>query len=127
MNIQTLLTNILTFLNGTIVPFLLAVATFIFIWNAVRYFVLDGSNEESQQKARSLAFWGIGAFVIIVSLWGVVNLIVNGLGFARPMGITPDYIDSKDGYVSPDDWGPGANLSTKSTDDCIVTDTCFDP
>ena len=127
MNIQTLLTNILTFLNDTVVPFLLAVATFIFIWNAVRYFVLDGSNEESQQKARSLAFWGIGAFVIIVSLWGVVNLIVNGLGFARPMGITPDYIDSKDGYVSPDDWGPGANLSTGSDADCARTDTCFDP
>ena len=125
MNIQTLLTNILTFLNGTIVPFLLAVATFIFIWNALRYFVLDGSNEESQQKARSLAFWGIGAFVIIVSLWGVVNLIVNGLGFARPVSITPDYIDSK--HIAPDDWGAGSNLSTGSDADCARTDTCFDP
>ena len=95
MNIQTLLTNILTFLNGTIVPFLLAVATFIFIWNAVRYFVLDGSNEESQTKAKSLAFWGISAFVIIVSLWGVVNLIVNGLGFGTMQPITPDYMSGK--------------------------------
>jgi hypothetical protein len=125
MNIQTFLANILIFLNGTLVPFLLAVASLIFIWNAVHYFILEGENEESQTKAKSLAFWGIGAFVVIVSLWGIVNMVVNGLGFARPVSITPDYMDSK--HIAPDDWGAGSNLSTGSDADCVRTDTCFDP
>ncbi len=112
MNLQTLLANILIFLNKTLVPFILAIAFFIFIWNAVRYFILEGENEESQTKAKSLALWSVSAFVIIVSLWGIVNMFVKGLGFERTMGITPDYMDSKDGYMAPDDWGPGANLST---------------
>ncbi len=127
MNIQTFLANILIFLNKTLVPFILAIAFFIFIWNAAHYFILDGENEESQTKAKSLALWSVSAFVIIVSLWGIVNMLVSGLGFGRTMGITPDYMDSKDVYMAPDDWGSGSNLSTGSNADCVRTDTCFDP
>jgi hypothetical protein len=95
MDIQTFLDNILTFMNGTLVPFLLAVAGFVFVWNAFRFFILGGSNEESQSKAKSLATWGIGAFVIILSLWGIVNLFVEGFGFGSPEPLTPDYMCDK--------------------------------
>jgi len=97
MNLQTLLANILVFLNGVIVPFLIAVAFVIFLFNAFRYFILGGSNEEDQKKARSLAFWSIAAFVIMISLWGVINLIVVDLGFGNTRAIIPDYICNKIG------------------------------
>ncbi len=97
MNIQTLLTNILKFLNEIIVPFLLVIAFVVFLWNIARYFVMDGANEESQEKARSQALWGILAFVIIVSLWGIVNLLVSGLGLGNNQAITPDYMEQKTG------------------------------
>jgi len=92
MNIQTFLTNILIFLNKSVIPFLLALAFVVFLWNVVRYFIIGGSNEDSQEKARSLATWGIMAFVIIVSLWGIVNLLVTGFGLGGPAPITPDYM-----------------------------------
>lgn len=95
MNIQTFLANILIFLNKTVVPFILAIAFFIFIWNAVRYFILEGENEESQTKAKSLALWSVSAFVVIVSLWGIVNMIVGGLNLGTMQPITPDYMDGK--------------------------------
>ena len=97
MNIQTFLVNILTFLNGTIVPFIIALAFVIFLWNAVRYFIIGGSNEDDQEKARSLATWSIGAFVIIVSLWGIVNLLVSSFGFGNSRAIIPDYMCDKVG------------------------------
>ncbi len=97
MNIQTLLLNLLKFLNETIVPFLIALAFLIFLWNAVRYFIIGGSNEENQVKARSLATWSIGAFVIILSLWGIVNMLVVGLGFNNSRSIIPDYMCDKIG------------------------------
>ncbi|MFA6270986.1 MAG: hypothetical protein WC657_07315 [Candidatus Paceibacterota bacterium] len=97
MNIQTLLGKILTFLNGTIIPFLMAIAFLVFIWNVVRFFIIGGGNEEEQEKAKSLATWGIMAFVIIVSLWGIVKMLVDGFGFGSPRPITPDYMCSKDG------------------------------
>jgi predicted PurR-regulated permease PerM len=92
MNIQTFLEGVLTFLNTIILPFLLALAFLFFIWNATRYFIIGGGSEESQEKAKTLALWGIAAFVFIVSLWGIVNLIVSGLGFPSNDSVLPDYV-----------------------------------
>jgi hypothetical protein len=97
MNIQTLLSTIGNFLNSTILPALLGLAFFIFLWNAFRYFILGGGNEESQDKAKSLTLWSIAAFVIILSLWGVVNMLVYGLGFGRNDAVGPDYMCTKNG------------------------------
>lgn len=94
MNIQTFLTNVLTFLNDTIVPAILGIAFLVFLWNVVRFFIIGGSDEESQTKAKSLAQWGITAFVIIASLWGIVNMLVAGLGLGNNP-IIPDYMCEK--------------------------------
>jgi hypothetical protein len=94
MNVQTFLLNILKFLNEVIVPFLIAIAFLVFIWNIVRYFIIGGANEDDQKKAKSLAFWGISAFVVILSFWGIVNLFVYGLGFGN-RAIIPDYMCQK--------------------------------
>ena len=95
MNIQTFLTGILTFINKTLIPFLLAIAFLVFVWNGVRYFIIEGANEKEHEKAKSLALWGISAFVIIISLWGIVNMLADGFGFGPNQAITPDYMGSK--------------------------------
>jgi hypothetical protein len=92
MDLQTLLLDFVTFLNKTIIPFLFALALLMFIWNATRYFIIGGSNEESQQKARSLAIWGITAFVIITAFWGIITLITGSLGVDTIRSIRPDYM-----------------------------------
>lgn len=97
MNIQTFLENIITFLYSIILPFLIAIAFLFFIINATRYFIIGGGSEESQQKAKTLALWGIVAFVLILSLWGIVNLFVGGLGFGTSTVIFPDYYVSGGG------------------------------
>ncbi len=94
-NIQSVLTNFLSFLNETIIPFLFAFAFLIFIWNAARYFIIGGANPDDQEKARGLAMWGVAAFVIIISLWGIVNLVVAGFGLGDKTPPTPDYIQQK--------------------------------
>lgn len=104
MDIQTFLTNILAFLNNSVVPFIMALAGLFFFWNTVRYFIIGGANEESQQKAKTLATWGIAAFVVILSLWGIVNLLVDGLGLQNETPAS-DYMQTKGvggGNVLPD-------------------------
>jgi len=95
MNIQEFLTNILVFFNTTLLPAIIAFAGFFFLVNVLRYFIIGGANEESQQKARTLATWGIAALVFIVSLWGIVNLLVSGFGFTGAFSRTPDYLCEK--------------------------------
>ena len=101
MDLQTLLANIYKFIDTAIIPLLIAIAFFIFLWNIARYFIIGGANEESQEKARSLAMWGIAAFVVMLSIWGIVNLLIDGLDL-KNAPITPDYMQQKNKGNAPE-------------------------
>jgi succinate dehydrogenase/fumarate reductase cytochrome b subunit len=79
------------FLNKFVVPLLLALAFVFFVYNAVRFFVIGGASSESQQKAKTLAIWGVLAFVFIVSIWGLTNMVVSALGISNNTQFCPDY------------------------------------
>ncbi len=119
-----MLVNLLAFLNGTVVPLLLAVAFLYFLWNVARYFIAGGAESDKQESARRLAMWGIMAFVVIVSLWGIVNMFFYGFGLTQTTSITPDYMQGKNNFFDNsgnyDDWQPGANLSGENVSDCTI-------
>lgn len=91
-SLQTFLTNLVTFLSDTVVPFLIAVAFLFFVVNAVRYFVLGSTNEEDREKAKALAIYGVAAFVFIVIFWGIINLLSSSTGLEGQSAPVPDYI-----------------------------------
>ena len=93
-SLQLLLVGIGGFINQIVIPFTLGVAFLIFIINAVRFFIIDGSNTEGHENARNLALYGIGAFVLILSLWGMVNILANGFGLNEGNCIDGDTIQS---------------------------------
>jgi len=72
--------NILDFINGTLVPLIFAVAFLIFLWGIFKYFILGGDDEDKRKEGRNLMMYGIGGFVVMVSVWGIVNLLAGGLG-----------------------------------------------
>lgn len=73
--------DIINFIDNVITPFMFAVALVLFIYGAFLFLIASGGDGEERQKGRQFMFWGIIALVIIVSLWGIVNLISGGLGF----------------------------------------------
>ena len=73
--------NFTIFLNERIVPFIFALAFLVFIWGMFKTFILGGSDEEKQKEGKQLMLWAIIGFVVMVSLWGIVNIFANGLGF----------------------------------------------
>ena len=92
---QSFLTNLVTFLSGTVIPFLLGVAFLFFVINAIRYFVVGGSSEEGREKAKYLAIYGLLAFVLIITFWGLVNLLVNSTGVGGKKQPDSDYVKMK--------------------------------
>lgn len=84
------------FINGLLIPLLLAVAFLAFLWNILRYFIIGGSSEESQTKARTYAVWSIVAFVVMLGVWGIVNIIGRTFGFDN-RSIIPDYMCERTG------------------------------
>ena len=91
MNIQTLLEGFISLLQNTVLPVIMTIAVLFFLVNVIRYFIVGGGSEESQQSARRLAVWGIMAFVIIGALWGFVAVVNNVFDLDRVRSVVPDY------------------------------------
>ena len=73
--------SIVGFINVRLIPFIFAIAFIVFIWGIFQYFIAGGANEEARDKGKQLVMWGIIAFVVMVSVWGIVNLLVGTFGF----------------------------------------------
>ncbi len=98
---QTLVNNIVVFLN-VIAQFLIGVAFVFFVINAIRFFVIQGSNQDGREKARRLALYGVLAFVILIVFWGVVNLFASSLGLNTTcQSVVPDYLSRNSPSVMP--------------------------
>lgn len=67
---------VLTVVNVYLVPMLIAVAFITFLWGVYKYFIVpDGEREEGKQ----FIMYGLIGFVIIVSVWGLVNMVKTTL------------------------------------------------
>lgn len=73
------------FLEGTLlniinitIRFLIAVATLIFIATMV-YYISAGGDAEKTKEARRFIIFALVGLVLIITVWGIVNVIVNSL------------------------------------------------
>lgn len=93
-SIQDYLVSITFFINDALLPVLFALALLFFVFNSFRFFILGHNESDAKEKAKQLAIYGIAAFVLLVSIWGIVNLIVYGLDISGDYPVTPDYFGS---------------------------------
>ncbi len=74
-------------INTVIVPVVFAIAFLVFLWGVFTYFIAGGANEEKRQEGTKFVFSAIIGFVIMVSIWGLVNLagsLLPGMNNNRP-------------------------------------------
>lgn len=85
--INTFFGKITTFINSVLIPLVFAVALLAFIWGMFKFFILGGHNEDKQSEGKSLMIYAVVGFVLMVSIFGIVNLIADGLGFSDDQDI----------------------------------------
>jgi hypothetical protein len=97
--LQDVFPALFSFFNDYLIPFLLGIAFLIFVINAIRFFVVNGSTEEGRENAKNLALYSIGVFIFILSFWGIINIFTNGIGLDNcGNDVVPDYLS--DDYTS---------------------------
>ena len=72
--------GIINFINGILVPILMALAFIYFLFGIYKYFILGASSESDKAEGRKFAMWGIIGFVILLSVWGLVAIVAGTLG-----------------------------------------------
>lgn len=72
--------NIIAFVNDTLIPLVFAIALLVFLYGIFKYFILGGGDETKRSEGRQLMLYSIGGFVLMISIFGIVNLVSGGLG-----------------------------------------------
>ncbi len=67
-------------INGVFVPVLFAVAFIVFIWGAFQAFILGANDQEAKGKGKHLMMYGLIGFFVMVSVWGLVNILTGSVG-----------------------------------------------
>lgn len=63
-------------LIGTATPIVVALALLYFFYGLAKY-ILNSSDEEKKDEGKSIMIWGIIALFVMVSVWGLVNILAN--------------------------------------------------
>ena len=85
-NISDLGSFIINTINNIIVPVLFAIAFIVFLWGAFDTFILGATSEEVKERGKNLMLWGLIGFFVMVSIWGLVNLLTGTINFGNNTG-----------------------------------------
>ncbi len=66
---------------GMLIPIVIGIAVLTFLWGIVKYVV--AKDEDSQKEARSIILYGTVVLFVMVSIWGLVNLLDDTLGLSN--------------------------------------------
>ncbi len=90
-NLSTAGSLVINTINNVLVPVLFAVAFIVFLWGAFDTFILGANNEEVREKGKNLMLWGLIGFFVMISVWGLVNILTGTTGFTSgaPTGGIP--------------------------------------
>ena len=69
--------QVLELINSVLVPLVFAIAFLVFIWGLFKFFIAKGAEDESRKQGKQLMVWGLVAFFVMVSVWGLVNILVR--------------------------------------------------
>ena len=72
---------IINTINNIIVPVIFSLAFIVFIYGAFETFIIGANNEEVKEKSKNLMLWGLIGFFVMVSVWGLVNVLTGTVSF----------------------------------------------
>ena len=61
-------------LIGFATPIVVALALLYFFWGLAKY-ILSAGEKESKDEGRKIMIWGIIALFVMVSVWGIINVV----------------------------------------------------
>jgi hypothetical protein len=82
-------------INSVLIPVLFALAFIVFLYGIAKAYIFSAGDEEGVKKGHKLLLWGVIGFVVIISLWGIVNVVANTFGLSgsyappTPSSISP--------------------------------------
>jgi len=90
------LVGVINEILNKILPIIIAIAVIYFVYNALMYMI--AADEERKGEAKSKMIYGIVALFVMVSVWGLVEILSGTFGFTG--GETPGDLPGLPGVTS---------------------------
>ena len=87
-NVSDVGSFIINTINNVLVPVLFAIAFIVFLWGAFNAFIIGATNDTAKEKGKNLMLWGLIGFFVMVSVWGLVNILTGTVSFGNNTGVT---------------------------------------
>lgn len=94
--------TIIYIINSILVPVLFAIAFIVFLYGIARAYIFSHGEPDKVKEGHHIILWGIIAFVVMISVWGLVNVVSNTFGLGGSYAPSPPYspyMTSSDGSV----------------------------
>lgn len=79
VTIKSLLEKIQTDILNPLIGLLFVLATVLFIWGIIELVIGSRGDPARLQKGKQVMLWGIVGMTIMVSAWGIVNILCTFL------------------------------------------------
>ena len=84
---------VLVTINTVLVPVLFAIAFIVFLYGIAKAYIFSYGDPERVKSGHKLLLWGLIAFAIMISVWGLVNVVSDTFGlsgfYAPPLPTSP--------------------------------------
>lgn len=77
---QDVLCYITGIINDSVIPLIFAVATVMFVWGVVQFFIINADEEKKRAQGKQFMIWGIIALAVMLSVWGLVGILSTTFG-----------------------------------------------
>lgn len=67
--------SIVTGLMGQLVTIIFALTFLAFMWGIIKGWIIGGGNAESVESGKKVVVASVVAFVVMISVWGIVSLL----------------------------------------------------
>jgi uncharacterized membrane protein YidH (DUF202 family) len=88
-DVTSLLSLVRDTLNS-VVPVLVGLAVVIFLFGVVKY-IQAGDQAEKRDEGRQFMLYGIVALFVMVSIWGLVNVLSSTLSLSNGLPSVPQF------------------------------------
>jgi hypothetical protein len=76
-SLEYLALYVTNFINHYLVPFVFAIAFAMFLFGVFRFFFVKGEDPKARAEGRGYIIGAIVAFAVMVSVWGLVNIVIG--------------------------------------------------
>lgn len=82
-NLDNVGSFIINTINNVFVPVIFAIAFIVFVWGAFKAFIIGASDGSAKEEGKNLMLWGLIGFFVMVSVWGLVNILTGTIRFGN--------------------------------------------